>query len=176
MKKIVIVLVLILGVCLSGCSECEWHDYGSSVIREATCTEDGIERIYCHNCDYSYEKTLYAHHEWEQKSIIKESTCSTHGEGLYICTVCGKEDTLTLAMSDHTFSDRVCMECGYKKTLPELEVGMSKIQVKMNWGEPIQIDKKTSSRGTEETWWYKEDGKSIAVNFDVDGKIWLITQ
>ena len=56
----------------------------------------------------------------------------------------------------------------------ELNIGMSKSEVKRVWGEPIEIDQTTTSRGTEETWWYKNNGKTVAVNFDVNGKVWLI--
>lgn len=57
-----------------------------------------------------------------------------------------------------------------------LRIGMSKSEVRLAWGEPIDIDKTTTSRGTEETWWYKNSGNTVAVDFDVNGRVRLISE
>lgn len=159
---------------LSGCA-CKYHDLKEEIITEATCKVNGIKREYCTRCDYTLEESISGSHDFQKEEILREATCDIDGKSIYKCVECEETKEFTKP-AEHLFYERTCIRCGYEKPLPELSVGMSKFEVELKWGEPIEIDKSTSSRGTSETWWYKENGKTVAVNFDVDGKVWLISQ
>ena len=178
MKRIVdlfiIVLIISLVMCLSGCS-CNQHSLKEEVITYPTCTTDGAINVYCVNCNYSREEVLPSSHDFQEELVLIEATCAMDGESVYKCSVCGEEETRT-TFESHSYSGSTCIYCGYRRDLPELTVGMSKYSVELKWGEPIEVDKRTDSDGTTEVWWYKEDGKTIAVNFDVGGKVCSINE
>ena len=61
-------------------------------------------------------------HNWSDYSVIKEPTCTSEGQEVRVCTICGATEVETLAMSDHEFGSwtfysdeqhvRVCEVCG----------------------------------------------------------------
>lgn len=162
----------------SGCAkkECIYHDYfESEIVQEATCTTTGIRKSYCSKCNHSKEVTIPIEHDFQQTSVIKEATCAVDGLGIYQCTKCGTTEERKL-YEQHDYYGRTCLNCGYKKPLPELSIGMTQNQVESKWGEPLDIDKFTSDQGTSETWWYKENGNTIMISFDVDGRISYISE
>lgn len=175
--RFVLLLILLMLICLislTGCS-CKYHDLETEIVRDATCTVDGIKRKYCSKCDYSVEETFSGSHDFKEEKILKIATCSKSGESIFKCSVCGKTENRATFVS-HSYSGFVCTVCGDEKPLPELSIGMSKNQVQRKWGEPIDIDKSTSFSGTLETWWYKYKGKTISVRFDEYGKVWSIVE
>ena len=63
-----------------------------------------------------------------------------------------------------------------EKTKTNLRIGMTKNQVKIAWGDPLDIDKVHSDRGVRETWWYKDNGNTVSVSFDYNGKVESIVE
>lgn len=145
------------------------HSLVSTTIKGATCTENGIIKTYCSSCDYEYETNIPAKHDWDYEKTIKESSCFFDGLTLERCKVCGKTRE-SIMPACHSMSGSKCIVCGYVR-LSELSVGMTKYQVKAQWGEPIEVDKIVTSSGTYETWWYIANGKTISVHFNTSGKV-----
>lgn len=160
---------------LTSCGPCEYHIFEKEIVREATCTDNGIESRYCTKCGYSEEEEILASHDFREQRTIIEATCTRDGMKLEKCSVCDLERERATSAS-HSFSGLRCMDCGYAKPFPELSLGMSKSRVKSLCGEPLDIDRNTSQGGTRETWWYKHEGKVISIYFNTDGKISHITE
>ena len=63
------------------------HDYTNTVIRAATCTEEGARRSVCDNCGYSYETRIEPlGHNYE---ITDTQSSNGNTRRTYRCTVCG---------------------------------------------------------------------------------------
>ena len=58
--------------------------------------------------------TLCAH-EFGQDNIVKAATCSGAGEATHTCKICGYTETLSIAMLEHNYKDKICTLCGAKK-------------------------------------------------------------
>lgn len=54
---------------------------------EQTCTENGVERQYCANCDHYVERAIPKHHYDEVEYV--EATCDTYGYVATVCSSCG---------------------------------------------------------------------------------------
>ena len=67
------------------------HDYkDGDVIRQSTCSEHGLKKIICQNCEHEAEEELpLANHSFEEKEIAP--TCSAEGRRYEKCSVCGEE-------------------------------------------------------------------------------------
>lgn len=104
----------------------------------ATCTETGVETLYCDVCDLATDSTrpiAALGHTFGEWKVTKEPSCAP-GEKQRICSVCEHEDTATVAATGtHKYGDwtvvaatctadgsktRVCSVCGGKDvvTLP----------------------------------------------------------
>ena len=64
------------------------HDLVQSVLREPSCSLEGVTRYDCSRCDYSYTGSVPAV-EHDFQSAGKDSD----GNALYVCSVCGLETT-----------------------------------------------------------------------------------
>ena len=102
------------------------------VIREATCTVNGLGRYTCELCgEYLGYRAIEAKHVYGAPIFDegKEATCGKDGYGYYVCTVCGEksEKTEIPATGKHQFVDefvidatceepmkvgRICKVCG----------------------------------------------------------------
>ena len=84
------------------------HAAVETVIREATCTSEGLARITCEKCDYSEEKILpKLSHVYELKAS-KEPTCTENGYNEYVCKVCGTvTGRYTVFATGHSYSSEV---------------------------------------------------------------------
>ena len=102
------------------------------VIREATCTVNGLGRYTCELCgEYLGYRAIEAKHVYGAPIFDegKEATCGKPGYGYYVCTVCGEksEKTEIPATGKHQFVDefvidatceepmkvgRICKVCG----------------------------------------------------------------
>lgn len=111
------------------------HDFVEEVVKEATCSEDGIVKEVCSICgEVKSEKTVkaYNHSECEWK-IVKEATCEEEGEKDYVCKLCQEVlETETLDALGHDYSnwkvtkaatclasgeeERECLNCKEKET------------------------------------------------------------
>lgn len=117
------------------CSRCDFkdtkeipatgnHAYGDWVIvKEATCTEEGLRTQTCANCgDVKKEILPKADHTWNEGEISKQPTCTENGERTFTCTVCGTSKTEVaedLPAIGHNWSnwevkDATCTEDGLK--------------------------------------------------------------
>lgn len=57
-------------------------------------------------------------HEWDEGNIVREATCTTKGERVYTCNVCGETRTEEIPLIDHDIElqnvkDASCEEKGY---------------------------------------------------------------
>ena len=82
------------------------HSYTSIVIREATCSIEGVKTYTC-TCGDSYtediEKTSHVVGEWR---VTKNATCKETGTKVKECTTCGTQiETADVEKADHTPSD-----------------------------------------------------------------------
>ena len=163
-----VVLGLVLIAATGGFHE---HSYIREIVTPPTCEEAGTALLTCKRCDHQ-ETTLIQKlgHSWKEEKIVEEASCFEEGIAIDKCENCQSERKRTIPIS-HNFDGRRCTTCWYLKPLPELSVGMSKSQVKSLWGEPIEINTYTDKNGTRETWWYYDNGKNIAVNFDTNGRV-----
>lgn len=100
------------------CSRCDFkdtkeipatgnHAYGDWVIvKEATCTEEGLRTQTCANCgDVKKEVLPKADHTWNEGEVSKQPTCTEAGERTFTCTVCGDTKTEVITATGHAWSD-----------------------------------------------------------------------
>lgn len=95
---------LIQGYTVYKCSRCdktenrdyvpttEKHDLQESILKKATCTEDGEKQIFCKVCDYNVKETIKATgHNWAKVETVP-ATCQNQGYTIYKCNKCGKTE------------------------------------------------------------------------------------
>lgn len=100
------------------------HAYGDWVIvKEATCTEEGLRTQTCANCgDVKKEVLPKVDHTWNEGEVSKQPTCTENGERTFTCTVCQEtktevaEDLPAIGhnWSDWEVKDPTCTEDGLK--------------------------------------------------------------
>ncbi len=96
------------------------HTYTNwSIVKEATCKEDGTkerECIVCHTKEQ--ELILKLEHNFEFIEIVKEASCEKNGEEKYKCSLCEEEKTEVIKAIGHKSepatctSYEKCLECG----------------------------------------------------------------
>ena len=100
------------------CSRCDFkdtkeipatgnHAYGDWVIvKEATCTEEGLRTQTCANCGDVIEEVLpKVDHTWNEGEVSKQPTCTEDGIKTFTCTVCGDTKTEVITATGHAWSD-----------------------------------------------------------------------
>ena len=100
------------------CSRCDFkdtkeipatgnHAYGDWVIvKEATCTEEGLRTQTCANCgDVKKEVLPKVDHTWSEGEVSKQPTCTENGERTFTCTVCQETKTEVITATGHAWSD-----------------------------------------------------------------------
>lgn len=100
------------------CSRCDFkdtkeipatgnHAYGDWVIvKEATCTEEGLRTQTCANCGDVIEEVIpKADHTWNEGEVSKQPTCTEDGIKTFTCTVCGDTKTEVITATGHAWSD-----------------------------------------------------------------------
>lgn len=66
------------------------HEYGNwSVVTDATCTSEGLQRKTCTCGDFVEEAIPIKEHSFGEWVITKEANCSKKGEKNRVCSVCG---------------------------------------------------------------------------------------
>lgn len=90
------------------------HENKKTVIETAaTCTETGLEKIICADCEEVLEEQKLPidpeNHDWELKSDT--ATCTEDGEKTYKCSRCNETKTETIP-AHHTFIAGGCDKCG----------------------------------------------------------------
>ena len=100
------------------CSRCDFkdtkeipatgnHAYGDWVIvKEATCTEEGLRTQTCANCgDVKKEVLPKVDHTWNEGEVSKQPTCTEDGIKTFTCTVCGDTKTEVITATGHAWSE-----------------------------------------------------------------------
>ncbi|MGN0457878.1 MAG: leucine-rich repeat domain-containing protein, partial [Eubacterium sp.] len=99
------------------------HLFDENIIKNATCTENGIKENICSRCDYNYTEILPAlggEHNYEGSTII-EPTCTEKGTTRYTCSICEDYyDLVDIETLNHIYTSQViipptCTENGSKK-------------------------------------------------------------
>lgn len=78
------------------------------VVKEPTCTTEGIQRVYCSfkGCDAYQENMIAATgHTMGEWTIAKRPTCTETGEKEAVCSVCQEVVTDDIAALGHTYGD-----------------------------------------------------------------------
>ena len=91
MKKVVCILLVSIILSLF-CSCGHKHEIGKNVIKEATCTQEGVIKFFCYYCDYTYEEKRKAlGHKYDEGTVIVDNTCTTDGKIEYVCKTCNSK-------------------------------------------------------------------------------------
>ena len=92
-----------------------------TVLKEATCTEEGLALCTCSVCGGTKEVTIpVIEHSYDDGVITKEATCVEEGIKVYTCEFCGATREESIPMTDHLYDEGVikkeatCMEEGLK--------------------------------------------------------------
>lgn len=127
-----------------------------SVYESPTCTDPGIERRYCSNCNY-YESRAIAATGHSYTSKVTPATCEEGGYTTYTCSKCGHSYTGDETdPNGHNFAGgwvvttdptctakgvetRTCMTCGHKDTRNVPALGH-------DWGSPEYDDSYSSGQ------------------------------
>ena len=91
-------------------AEHDWKDV--VVVKEATCTEDGLKKGTCNNCDGQVEYVITASgHKYE--TAVTDPTCTEKGYTTHECSVCGDtyKDGYTDAAHDVVTDAAVAATC-----------------------------------------------------------------
>ena len=87
-------------VCADGNHQGEW-----TVVKAATCTEDGTEKRTCTICGAEETRTIKAKgHTFGEWTVTKKATCTEKGSQTRTCSVCQTTETQSIAATGHTFS------------------------------------------------------------------------
>lgn len=109
---IAIITISIIAVFVSNPEPCVIHRFNEEVVKAATCTEPGIRKFTCTQCNYSYESKIpQLYHNWNI-STIKESTCTKNGQEKKVCSVCGLEEIETIP-AGHKWVSATCQKAKY---------------------------------------------------------------
>jgi hypothetical protein len=82
------------------------HNYKETVVTKVNCTQDGVTKYSCPNCNHTYEKTTPAPgHKWKAATCTSPKTCSS----------CGQTDGN--ALGHNSGSDGKCTRCGVKVSI-----------------------------------------------------------
>ena len=115
-------------VCADGNHQGEW-----TVVKAATCTEDGTEKRTCTICGAEETRTIKAKgHTFGEWTVTKKATCTEKGSQTRTCSVCQTTETQSIAATGHTFGKwvvtkeatrtekglktRTCSVCGATET------------------------------------------------------------
>ena len=115
---VVLVMVVIIFIILGGDSS-HTHSFGKwTVVKEATCTEVGIEEKVCDECGEKKTRSIDALGHTEVVEPAVDATCTQDGltEEKH-CSDCGetiKESSIVPAIG-HNYSNGVCINCNAKK-------------------------------------------------------------
>jgi len=107
--------VLMLAMCLQGCSKkpTHVHSYTETVSLEPTCISNGVSICAC-SCGDSYIKELakVPHVPAEETVIKEEPTCTRDGLMIRMCTVCNQPaESRPISKLGHNYSNGICTVC-----------------------------------------------------------------
>ncbi len=69
---------------------------------------------YKYSGGYIFEDYVVKHSscKWNSGTVTKKATCTSTGSKVCTCTICGKQKTVTIEKTKHSYSDHVCKKCG----------------------------------------------------------------
>lgn len=74
---------------------------------QPTCSREGVATTYCEDCHLAISETYLARtdHSYPTKParVLKAATCSSEGQGEFVCTVCHQTGYAKIAKLDHKF-------------------------------------------------------------------------
>jgi hypothetical protein len=120
-----------------------WND--GEVIKDATCTETGIMRFTCTECEVEKDEDIPAGHKWGKWNVTKAATCTVAGSQERTCSACNKIEKKSIAAKGHKWKSAYtvdkkatyaaagsksihCSACNAKK--PKSVVSIPKLKVK----------------------------------------------
>ena len=109
---VAIITISIISVFVSNTAPCDIHHFDNEIVKAATCTEPGIRKFTCTQCNYSYENKIPQLAHNCSISTIKESTCTKNGQEKIVCSVCGLEEIKTIPAS-HKWVSATCKKAKY---------------------------------------------------------------
>ena len=88
------------------------HEYNEEIVKEATCTEDGITKRTCINCNLEQEiKTYRTGHEIGGLAITKQPTASAIGQRAVKCKNCDEVlRTLDYVNNAYNFNGKLSVD------------------------------------------------------------------
>lgn len=136
----VVVGLSVLTAC-SGGDNCQ-HEYGEwQVVKEQTCTENGLEEMTCNKCGKKESKTIKADHKWYSEwTVDVEPSYQKDGEKSHHCLRCDERKDITkIDALTETKLIYEKVEGGYKVTggAPEAENDKVMIVPDTYEGEPV---------------------------------------
>lgn len=148
-KKFLSLLVLTLSVVVglsvltacSGGDNCQ-HEYGEwQVVKEQTCTENGLEERTCNKCGKKESKTIKEDHKWDSEwTVDVEPSYQKESEKSHHCLRCDERKDITkIDALTETKLIYEKVEGGYKVTgvAPEAENDKVMIVPDTYEGEPV---------------------------------------
>lgn len=137
----VVVGLSVLTACSGGGDNCQ-HEYGDwQVVKEQTCTENGLEERTCNKCGKKESKTIKADHKWDSEwTVDVEPSYQKEGEKSHHCLRCDERKDITkIDALTETKLIYEKVEGGYKVTgvAPEAENDKVMIVPDTYEGEPV---------------------------------------
>ena len=109
-----VLFVLVMGMTLTACSCNHEYDEGT-VVKEATCAEEGVKLFTCTLCGEEKEESIpLTEHQYEE-AVTKEATFDAPGEITFTCAVCKDSYTEEIPVKERT----VVVTVTDKRNIPE---------------------------------------------------------
>ena len=86
------------------------------VTKNPTCTEMGVKRSDCANCDhFTTESVATLGHNMGGYIVAKEATCTEKGSEKSTCSRCSYSEKKDINAKGHNYKDGICTGCGKNK-------------------------------------------------------------
>ena len=120
------------------------HVLKENIIKETSCSNEGIKKVTCDLCDYEETITLPKTDHSLKETVIQELTCTVDGIVKYTCEKCSYEETITLPKTDHSLKETViqeltctvdgivkytCEKCSYEETKTTKSSGHTEVAI-----------------------------------------------
>ncbi|MCD8014503.1 MAG: Ig-like domain-containing protein [Lachnospiraceae bacterium] len=138
------------------------HSFEQYIMREATCTENGILRNICSFCGkYEDEEVPATGHTWDDGTVVQNATCTADGTLRYTCISCQEEkdevlealghewpETWTTALAATCTTDGLAYRICQRSGCGELETEILEASGH-SWGEEqiVEADEETLTSG-----------------------------
>ncbi len=113
MKRILIVMLsglcLLAGLAFSACAketgDCKHENAASSVVQEATCTEDGLKSFTCPDCNETWTEPIekLGHSYQKNDDLSVAASCTAPGKTVEVCSRCQNVRTTPLEQLHHEY-------------------------------------------------------------------------